>query len=269
MSDLDARPPSRRLWVIAALCAAILHAGGIAAAVFEMQAEESDDALGAPSIEIGLEMMAPRSEVVDAPPGPDSEATAASTAVAEQKAVEKETDLPKAVPQESADPDLVVTENNSKKPVEEEPEKAAVQQEAAQEAVATEAMAMPSSETAKEGPRSVAPAQGNGNSDRRVKVAWQKELVAHLNKHLKYPEERDNKPATVSINLEIDRVGHVLAVSIAKSSGDPAFDQAALAMARRSDPVPRPPPVTADEGLSFNLPVIFSVKDAAKARARR
>jgi len=38
------------------------------------------------------------------------------------------------------------------------------------------------------------------------------------------------------------------------------FDQAALAMVRRSDPVPPPPPLVADEGLSFTLPVIFRVK---------
>ncbi len=48
--------------------------------------------------------------------------------------------------------------------------------------------------------------------------------------------------------------------SIAKGSGDAAFDEAALAMMRRSDPVPAPPPLVADEGLSFTLPVIFRVK---------
>jgi hypothetical protein len=31
-------------------------------------------------------------------------------------------------------------------------------------------------------------------------------------------------------------------------------------MVRRSDPVPQPPPLVADEGLSFTLPVIFRVK---------
>jgi outer membrane biosynthesis protein TonB len=38
------------------------------------------------------------------------------------------------------------------------------------------------------------------------------------------------------------------------------FDEAALAMIHRSDPVPPPPPLVADEGLSFTLPVIFRVK---------
>jgi TonB family protein len=52
----------------------------------------------------------------------------------------------------------------------------------------------------------------------------------------------------------------VLSTTIEKSSGDTAFDEAALAMVKRSDPVPAPPPLIADEGLSFTLPVIFRVK---------
>jgi periplasmic protein TonB len=31
-------------------------------------------------------------------------------------------------------------------------------------------------------------------------------------------------------------------------------------MVRRSDPVPAPPPLVADEGLNFTLPVIFKIR---------
>jgi TonB family protein len=55
-------------------------------------------------------------------------------------------------------------------------------------------------------------------------------------------------------------MGHVLSTSIVKGSGDKAFDEAALAMVRHADPVPQPPPLVADEGLNFTLPVIFKVK---------
>jgi TonB family protein len=261
MSEHDARKPSKRLWMIAALCAVLLHAGGIAAAVYDTETDEADDALGAPAIEVGLEMMAPRNEVTDLPPGPDTEASTASPAVTEQKAVEKESDLPKAKADETEDPDRVVTENPSKKPEEEVPEKAAVQQTASTESVASEATAMPSSETAQEAPRSVAPMIGTGDSARRAKATWQKELVAHLDKHKKYPAERQQKTAEITVNFEIDRVGHVLSVSVVKGSGDAAFDEAAIAMVRRSDPLPQPPPLIADEGLSFTLPVIFRVKN--------
>ncbi|MDB5619594.1 energy transducer TonB [Tardiphaga sp.] len=260
MSDIDANAPSRRLWVIAALCAVMLHGIGIALAVVQMDTDIADDSLGAPAIEVGLEMMSPRLEASDLPPGPDTDASAASPAVAEQKAEVKETDLPKAIPQESEDPDRVVTTNDSKKPSEEEPEKQAVQQSASTESVAAEATAMPSVEAAQEAPRSVAPAQGSGQSAQRMKVTWQKELVAHLDRHKRYPAERQQKTAEITVSFEIDRTGRVLAVSVVKSSGDNAFDEAAVAMVRRSDPLPAPPPLIADEGLSFTLPVIFRVK---------
>jgi protein TonB len=47
---------------------------------------------------------------------------------------------------------------------------------------------------------------------------------------------------------------------VIKGSGDAAFDNAALAMLKRSDPLPQPPPLVADEGLTFTLPVIFRIK---------
>jgi TonB family protein len=261
MIDPDiANKPSRRLWILAALGAVAMHGAGVALAVTHLQSEDFDDSLGAPAIEIGLEMMSPKLEATDLPPGPDTEASAASPAVAEQKAEVKDSDLPKAVPTESDEPDRVVTTDDSKKPREEQQEKAAVQQAASTESVAAEATAVPSSQAAIEGPRSVAPAQGTGESARRVRATWQKELVAHLDKHKRYPAERSLKSAEIVVGFTLDRVGHVVAVNIVKGSGDAAFDEAALAMVRRSDPVPQPPPLIADEGLTFSLPVIFRVK---------
>jgi TonB family protein len=261
MSDLDTEPkPSRRLWIFAAVGALALHLGGVALAVAHLRTDDLDDSLGAPAIEIGLEMMAPRVEATDLPVGPDTDASVASPALAEQQAVVKETDLPKDTPTETEDPDRVVTTNDSKKPKEDDPKIAAVQTSASAESVAAEATAMPSSETIEEGPRSVAPAQGIGEAARRVRATWQKELVAHLDKHKRYPAERVQKSAEILVSFVLDRLGHVLSTSIVKGSGDTAFDEAALAMVRRSDPVPQPPPLVADEGLNFTLPVIFRVK---------
>ena len=261
MTELDIeQKPSRRLWILAGLSALALHLGGVALAVAHLRTEDLDDSLGAPAIEIGLEMTSPRVEATDLPAGPDADASVASPALAEQQAVVKETDLPKDVPTETDDPDRVVTTNDSKKPTEEDQKLAAVQTSASQESIAAEATAMPSSEAIQEGPRSVAPAIGTGESARRVRATWQKELVAHLDKHKRYPAERSQKTAEILVSFALDRMGHILSTSIAKGSGDAAFDEAALAMVRRSDPVPQPPPLVADEGLTFTLPVIFRVK---------
>jgi protein TonB len=261
MSEITAeQPPSRRLWIFAAVAAVAIHLGCVALAVAHMQSDDSDEDLGAPAIEIGLEMASPHREATDLPPGPDTDASVAAPALSEQKAVVKETDLPKDTPTEAEDPDRVVTENESKKPVEDEPEKAAVQTSASQESVAAEATAMPSVEHARESEHSVAPQQGTGASARRIRTTWQKELIAHLDKHKRYPAERTLKNAEIVVNFVLDRLGHVVSATIVKGSGDPVFDAAALAMVHRSDPVPQPPPLVADEGLSFTLPVIFRVK---------
>jgi len=259
MTDLDAEPgPSRRLWFSAALAALALHAGGAALAVTHLRIVEPDDALGAPAIEIGLELTSPRIEPTDLP-GPDAEASVASPALAEQQAEVKETDLPKDIPTESDNPDRVVTPNDNK-PKEEDTKIAAVQTSASIESVAAEATASPSSEAIPEGKRSVAPAHGTGESAQRLRATWQKQLIAHLDRHKRYPAERVQKSAEIVVGFVLDRLGHVLSTSIVKGSGDTAFDEAALSMIRRSDPVPQPPPAVADEGLNFTLPVIFRVK---------
>lgn len=253
MSDLDIeQKPSRRLWFFAGVTALALHVGGAALVLSHLQADEADDALGAPAIETGFEVMSHRVEATDLPPGPEADASVASPAQAEQKAELKEAELPKDTPAEVEDPDREVTPNETKKPVEEEKKIVAEASAPSQESVAT---ATPSSETIRQGPRSVAPAQGPGNTA-RVRATWQKELSAHLEKHLRYPEH-GLKTVEVLVSFVLDRRGHVLSASVVKGSGYPAFDEAALATLRRSDPVPPPPPLVADQGLSFSLPVIF------------
>ena len=250
---------SVRIWVLAALGAVAIHVGAVALAVAHLRYDDDDD-LGAPAIEIGLEPMAPKVDATDLPPGPNTEASAASPPVVEQKTTVDQTELPKAVPTETDDPDRVVALNDTKKPQDEVPEVPTVQAAPSVESVAVEATAPPASEAVQESPQSVAPAQGSGETARRVRVTWQKELIAHLDKHKRYPAIRSNQSAQIVVGFVLDRTGHILSTSIVKGSGDTAFDEAALAMLKRSDPVPPPPPLVADEGLSFTLPVIFRVK---------
>ena len=261
MSEIDLeQKPSRRLWLFAAVAALALHLGGAALAVAHLRNVDDDDSLGAPAIEVGLELASIKSEQTDLPPGPEQDESVASPALPEQKAEVKETDLPKDTPTEEAEADRMVTPNIVKKPIEEEEKVAKVETQASQELVQSEATAAPALDNAPKAQRSVAPAIGTGESARRARVTWEKELMAHFNRHKRYPSERESKAAEITVTFELDRMGHVLSASIVKGSGDPVFDQAALSMLRRSDPVPRPPPLVADQGLSFTLPVNFTVK---------
>jgi TonB family protein len=261
MSDLETDPrPSRRLWILAAAGALALHLGCGALAIAHLRESETENAFGANAIEVGVEFASLHKEATDLPPGPDTDASVASPALAEQKAEVKETELPKDVPTEPDEADRIVAPNESKKPTEDDPKIAAVQTSASTESVAAEATATPSSEAIPEGPRSVAPAIGSGETARRMRASWAAELNAHLDKHKRNPKLQKFRNTKVVVNVTFDRLGHVIETSVAESSGEPAYDAAALDMLKRSDPVPQPPPLVADEGLSFTLPVIFRVK---------
>src|SRR5439155_23405174 len=142
MSDLDPdfdKKPSRWLWGLDAMGALALHLGGVALAIAHLQTGDFDDGLGASGVEIAFEMASPKVTDENLPPGPETDASLASPQLAEQKAEVKETDLPKDTPTESEDPDRVVTQNESKKPKEDDPKIAGVQTQAATESVAPEA----------------------------------------------------------------------------------------------------------------------------------
>ena len=81
--------------------------------------------------------------------------------------------------------------------------------------------------------------------------------MAHLNRAKRYPAGGGRRAAEASIVFTLDRRGHVVSYNVKRSSGHPAFDDAALAMMKRADPVPAPPPIIADDGLSFEVPVQF------------
>ena len=78
---------------------------------------------------------------------------------------------------------------------------------------------------------------GSGESAQRVRATWQKELVAHLDKHKRYPSHRlARRPPEITVAFQLDRLGHVLSTRDRQGSGDLAFDEAALAMVRTLRP---------------------------------
>ncbi|MET4385135.1 protein TonB [Bradyrhizobium sp. F1.4.3] len=250
MSDLDLKS-SRLPWVLAALVAVALHLGGAALALANLRADEPDVIADPQGIEVGLEAMSPNGEPSELPPGPDSNESVASPELTEQKAELKESSLPKDIPMEAEDADRAVTMNETKKPVEEETKESVVPTAASVASPAAEATAMPTSDVEKKSDRSV-----------RIRQGWEKDLVAHLDRHKRYPKGLF-KAAELSVRMTLDRLGHVVSVVIEKGSGDPAFDDAAIGMVKRSDPVPTPPPLVADDGLTFVLPVIFRKNEKA------
>jgi TonB family protein len=246
----------RNIWIFAAVFVCCAHVAFAAFAIARLNEPEDDD-LGAPGIEIAFELASTQTTPAELPPGPESEASAASPPVVEQKTTEKDVDLPKETPVESEKPDRLVTVEKTDKRKEKEPEPTIKMMKASEESAAQEATAAPSIQNVQQAAKSTTVDQGNGQSQQRARVTWQKELMAHLDKFKRYPAERSQKSAEILITMILDRTGRVLSANIAKSSGDDAFDHAAVTMVERASPVPPPPPLVADEGLDFSLPVIF------------
>src|SRR5579859_4927501 len=154
---VDEQRPPWRLWTIAAVAAVALHVGGAALAFAHLHSNDDNDSLGANVADIGVELVSPKAEATDLPPGPDSDASVASPALAEQKAEIKPADLPKDTPTESDDPDRVVTQNETRKPVADDPKVETTQTAASQESVAQEASARQPLENAREASLAAAP----------------------------------------------------------------------------------------------------------------
>jgi protein TonB len=262
MIDLDTeRKPSKWLWAGAAAGALALHLGGVALAVTHLRGDGlDDDSLGATAIEIGV-FSSPHVEQTDLPPGPDTDASMASPQLAEQKAEVKETELDRAKPTETEDPDRIVTENRNNKPKEDDPKIAAVATSASQESVAQEATARQTlDEKAPEAETAKAPNLGIGKDKNRLTANWGRQISAYFELHKRYPKVKKNKTASVKVSLVLNRLGNVLQVDVLESSGDAAFDDAAISMIRRSDPVPRPPAELTDDTFSYTLNVNFNEK---------
>ncbi len=249
------------VWLIGAAAALALHAGGVALAVAHMNRQDDDAAMGAPAIDVGVELASPQRDPSELPPGPDADASSETPPVVEQQQKVVDSALPKEQPTQTDDPDQQVAPEAPKQADEKQDDPTTAKAAASTESVASEATAMPSVETPQAAARTTAPAVGVGESAARVRATWQKQLVAHLNRHKRYPDNGARRDAQVSIRFTLDRLGHIVSMAIDRTSGDPAFDQAALAMMKRSDPAPAPPPIVADEGLSFSLPVIFRAGD--------
>jgi periplasmic protein TonB len=261
MSELvqEQRPPWR-LWTIAAVAAVSLHLAGAALALAHLNSDDGVDGLGANVSEIGVELTSPAAEDTELPPGPDADASVASPALAEQKAEVKPSDLPKETPKESEEPDRVVTQNEQKKPTDDDPKIETVQTAASQESVAQEATAQQRLEGAREANAAAAPNVGIGKDRQMLAAKWERQISAYFELHKRYPKIDRIKAAKVKVSLVLNRLGHVVSLGVAETSGDPLFDEAAMDMIRRSDPVPRPPAGLTEDTFSYNLNVDFKDK---------
>lgn len=246
---LRRNPTALRIWFAACCVAVALHAGIAAMLLVQSGGAASEETLGATAIEIGVENAAPLFDAADVPETPDASSTTAAVASASVAAMPEEA-MPEPVTQlaEAGDQQLVVKTMTDR----EEHGEAQVQAFAA--ATASSGGGAPSRVAERESAQSIATSIGNSAEAKRARAAWQRGLLAHIERQKRAPAGAE-RSADVVVNFSIDRQGRLIAVEIIKGSGDARYDRAALDMVHRADPLPPPP--SNQEKLSFRIPISF------------
>jgi periplasmic protein TonB len=240
-------------WSICAAVVVVAH--GLVAAAIAARSDYAELEAGAPvvMIELAPMMVGPPTPQNDLPPGPEStdpesQARLAQEAKPEDKRMEVE-----RVPDVTPTPDPVVLPPPVPEPSK-QPEQTAPQEPAPEAPLPT---APPAVEAP--APRPAAPAPGHEVRKPSVAVVnWQRTLIAHLQRHKRYPPQAHGEHGVASVAFSIDRRGHLLASRIVRSSGSAILDEATLAMIKRAAPLPAPPGDIAEAQLSFVIPIRYA-----------
>lgn len=264
----DELRPSRKLWILAAVAALVLHLGGAALALAHLRADDDGDGLGAAGAEFAVEMASPEPQESDVPVGPnDSVAQEERPELPEQKAEIKETDLPQDRPQQTEEPDRIVSENKAKKEQDDDPKVAAVETPAMEAAPKQIDQTRQTFEDAtREADKAMAPAAGIGKDLLKLTADWNRKISAHLAAHKVNPEGKEPRDQTAKVSFALNRRGNVISVDVVESSGDAAYDAAAISMVHKSDPFPIPPNELTEERFERTVEIKFKPREEKKKK---
>ena len=261
MSDLNIeQKPSRRLWIFAAVGALALHVGGVALAVAHLQDDDPDDSLGR-TRDRGRagNGIAARSKPPICRPVRTPMPRSLRRRWPSRRPRSRRPNCPRKCRPKPKSPIGWWRRTNSKKPKEDDPKVADGADLGLNGIGRAEATATPSTEAIPEGPRSVAPAQGTGKAcSACVRPGRRNCRPSRQAQALSGGTLAKDAPRSSSASCS---TGWVMCCR-PTSSRDPAIRvrRSRACDGAKSDPVPMPPPLVADEGLNFTLPVIFRVK---------
>ncbi|TCT03488.1 energy transducer TonB [Aquabacter spiritensis] len=116
-----------------------------------------------------------------------------------------------------------------------------------------------------EAPRSnatAAPSAGATSSNSTAPATWRSQLIAHINRHKRYPAEARSArhEGTARLRFSIDRSGRVVGATLVGSAGSAMLDEEVMQMIRRASPVPAPPPEVPGGVITFTVPVNFNLR---------
>ncbi|MEH6490649.1 TonB family protein [Halopseudomonas sp.] len=256
-------------WLMAMLAAAGLHLLALAACLWQPARPLPPQPQAAPmAIELVMPLAAPSQPVTDLPPGPQQVQASAARATP-QTAQQGQPDLPALPDQAQAE---VALPKPEPEPIVHQPAKAPPTEQAemlpeplnpsADQLTAAKTSAPPSAASVQHSETLQAPAQGALRQQQLdARQHWEQLLYAHLEQHKRYPRQalRAHQQGMPTITLTMNRSGQVITVELAGSSGARTLDREALALAKRAEPLPLPPPEISGEQITLTVPVFFSL----------
>lgn len=100
-------------------------------------------------------------------------------------------------------------------------------------------------------------------SNSQAKATWQSDLLNHLAKFKRYPEDarRRGQTGTTQLRFVVDSEGRVLSYELTSKSGSASLDRATLEMIRRAQPLPVPPKEILSNGvIDLSAPFVYSLE---------
>lgn len=248
-------------WTLAGIAVAALHGGGVWLALnWPRPAEAVGDPPAAIMMELAPLALAPEVPQQDIAPGPEMVEAEEQPEPEPEKPVEEEVEPePERPPEPPEETEIKPPETPKVEkaeavlPPKVEPPKPKPKPKKKQQQAAPRTTAPPTSR-AQPADRMAAPAEGVSAS--MSAASWRGALMAHLNRHKRFPPGGSQGVALVAFS--ITHSGVVTSVRLVRSSGDGALDTEAVGLVRRASPVPAPPPSVGGNSLSLTVPVRFA-----------
>jgi periplasmic protein TonB len=223
------------------------HAAG-AAALLAHWNDDADLVANAPVITIDLAPMAvaPQTQPMELPPGPEQTEAKSEPEPQPQKPVETE----EIKPAPAKDAELTVA---PPKPPEKPKQKPARKQASLTSAP---------SAVEQKADRAAAPAAGALSHNSSALPNWKSALVSQLERYKRYPSEAQARGETgvAQLAFNVDRSGGVHHARIVRSSGSSLLDSATLDLVMRAQPLPAPPPEIQGAQIPIVVPIRYSAR---------
>ncbi len=101
-------------------------------------------------------------------------------------------------------------------------------------------------------------AAGAGQQQAQLQAVWGAQIRSRIERRKRFPNAMRGRQGRVVVRLTVGRDGSILGASVARSSGQPAFDQAAIQAVQNTGRLPAAPDGLGAASYTFNLPMDFS-----------